>query len=75
VSCTHLAHCVELLRAEGLPVPVSALEWFRPGSPLLAPRLGYRPPDASLQLHISLGGVPQDAPQDPAQARGGRPAL
>lgn len=53
VSCTHLAHCMPLMREYGLPVPVSVLEWWGPGAPQLVPRLGYRRPDASLQLHIS----------------------
>jgi len=51
---TELAEKVQLMGEAGLPVPESMLEWLYPGSPLLRPRKGYRPPDATLELRIPL---------------------
>jgi len=47
------APCLVHMRAAGIPVPSNILEWLTPGSPQLAPRAGYRPPDGTMQLRIS----------------------
>lgn len=52
IARTCLAETLRLMREVNLPVPSSALQWLYPGSPLLVPRKGYRPPDATLELRI-----------------------
>jgi len=52
VAASQLAHCLERMGAAGLHVPANVLQWYQPGGPLLQPRLGYRPPDATVHACI-----------------------
>jgi len=65
IACTDLAEKVQLMRAVGLPVPASMLEWLYPGSPLLSPRKGYRTPDATLEVGIPMEVLQSMRPEVP----------